>query len=117
MDELVPNPDNCPRFEPNQFKKEKCKNCGRPWQEHQGVITQAQVDVYTASKKKAAEDKAAKEAEAKAKAKAKIAAKKKAQQAVEDEWLFDGSKAAADDKDDDSDDDLGFRMFSAGEFN
>jgi hypothetical protein len=110
MDELVPNPDGCPRFEPNQFKKEKCKNCGRQWQEHKGVITEAQVSVYASAKTKLANDKAAKEAEAAAKAKAKAAAKKKAAQAVEDNWLMDGG-AAADDGD--SDDDMGFRMFTA----
>lgn len=117
MDELTPNPDDCKRFEPNQFKKEKCKNCGRPWQQHLGVITQAQVDAYVSVRQKEEQDKKDKEAAAKAKLKAKAVAKKKAAQAVEDNWLFDGSQAAEAEKDDDSeDDDLGFRMFSAGEF-
>jgi len=44
MDELVENPDGCTRFEPNAFKRVKCKQCGRPWHEHKGVITEAHVD-------------------------------------------------------------------------
>jgi hypothetical protein len=107
MDELVPNPDGCRAFEPNQFKKEKCKNCGRPWQEHLGVISEALVNSYVGAKRKATEDKLQKEADAKAQIKAKAVAKKKQQQAVEDEWL--GAEATVES----DDDDMGFRMFNA----
>lgn len=114
--ELTPNPDKCARFEPNPFKTQKCKHCGRPWTEHLGVISEEHVAKYTEALQKAADDKAAKEAEAKAKAKAKATAKKKAQQAVEDEWLFDGSATGESHTIDlDSDDDLGFRMYSASD--
>lgn len=117
MDELFPNPDGCAKFEPNQFKKEKCKHCGQLWSSHKGVISQELVLNYQQAKLKIAEDKQKKEAEARAAAQAKTNAKKKANQAVEDDWLFDGpkddtSKIMADG---DSDDDLGFRMFSAAE--
>lgn len=40
MDELVPNLDNCEKFEANPFKKEKCKHCGNPWTHHKGVISE-----------------------------------------------------------------------------
>mmetsp|Transcript_54467 Transcript_54467/g.94724 ORF Transcript_54467/g.94724 Transcript_54467/m.94724 type:complete len:541 (+) Transcript_54467:122-1744(+) len=115
---LTENPDGCPSFEPNPFKTQKCKNCGRLWTEHLGVITEAQIATYRKSLQKAADDKSAKEAEAKAKAKAKATAKKKAQQAVEDEWLFDGGASTEDQKTialDDSDDDMGFRMYLGSE--
>jgi len=108
----VPNPDRCQRFEPNAFKKEKCKNCGRPWQEHLGVISQELVDGYVQAKQKATSEREKKEAEAKAKARAKAVAKKKAVQAVEDEWFFDGPKDDNAMGDDSEDDDQAFRMFS-----
>lgn len=111
MDELVPNPDGCTRFDPNTFKKEKCKNCGRIWKEHLGAISPSVVEQFQKAKQKAVDEKLRQETEAKEKERAKLLAKKKAAQAVEDEWLFDGSK---DDRglEPDSDDDLGFKMFT-----
>lgn len=117
MDELLPNPDGCTKFEPNQFKKEKCKHCGQLWSSHKGVISQELVQNYQQAKLRIAEDKEKKEAEARAAAQAKKNAKKKTNQAAEDDWLFDGSKddTSKTMADEDSDDDLGFRMFSAAE--
>jgi len=37
---LVENSEGCPCFAPNPFKKIKCKNCGCPWKEHLGVISE-----------------------------------------------------------------------------
>mmetsp|Transcript_2039 Transcript_2039/g.4610 ORF Transcript_2039/g.4610 Transcript_2039/m.4610 type:complete len:534 (+) Transcript_2039:141-1742(+) len=121
MDELTPNADNCPRFDPNPFKKEKCKNCGRLWNEHLGVIDKSIVQGFIKAKQKVLEEKQKAEEEVRAKAKAKALAKKKQNQAVEDEWYFDGS--GSNDKagivpevpEADSDDDLGFRMFNRDE--
>lgn len=117
MEELAPNPDGCSNFEPNQFKKEKCKHCGQLWSSHKGVISEELVQSYQQAKLRIAETKEKKEAEARAFAQAKKNAKKKANQAVEDDWLFDGSKddTSKTTADEDSDDDLGFRMFSAAE--
>mmetsp|Transcript_1382 Transcript_1382/g.3044 ORF Transcript_1382/g.3044 Transcript_1382/m.3044 type:complete len:643 (-) Transcript_1382:265-2193(-) len=114
MDEsqLTPNPDKCPKFDPNPFKKEKCKNCARLWNEHLGVISEELARGFI----QAMEDKRQKEVAAKAKAAAKekaVARGKKPNKAVEDDWLFGGSNdACAADVADDSDDDMGFRMFS-----
>lgn len=113
MLELSPNPDNCARFEPNPFKKEKCKHCGRIWREHEGVISAELLKSYVQAQEQAAEQRLNAETAAKERAKAKAQAKKKNSQAVEDEWLFDGSKGGHED----SDDDMGFRMVSAEELN
>eukprot|EP00930_Biecheleria_cincta_P045392 TRINITY_DN31293_c0_g1_i1.p1 TRINITY_DN31293_c0_g1~~TRINITY_DN31293_c0_g1_i1.p1 ORF type:complete len:482 (+),score=171.36 TRINITY_DN31293_c0_g1_i1:56-1501(+) len=119
MEELSPNPEGCQKFEPNQFKKEKCKSCGFLWAQHKGVISDEIVQGFLKAKQKVVDDKAKKEAEEKSAAQAKKLAKKKQNQAADDEWLFDGhaaedaaSKTTADD---DSDDDFGFRMFSPAE--
>lgn len=48
-DELVPNPDECPCFTPNTFKKDKCKNCGHSWLQHKGVISTALLGTARAS--------------------------------------------------------------------
>mmetsp|Transcript_108785 Transcript_108785/g.318269 ORF Transcript_108785/g.318269 Transcript_108785/m.318269 type:complete len:509 (-) Transcript_108785:143-1669(-) len=115
MDDLVPNPDACQRFDPNQFKKEKCKNCGRPWTEHKGVITEEQILTFVKQKQKIIDDQRSKEAEAREKARAKAIAKKKQNQAVEDKWLYDGSEDL-ETMQGDSDDDQGFQMLRPGEF-
>jgi len=111
----VPNPDGCERFVPNPFKKERCKECRRPWTEHKGAIDEALSASFIEAKRKAADDKLKAEASAKEKARMKATAKKKAQQAVEDEWLFDGAKDEKTLAEADSDDDLGFRMFTASD--
>jgi len=115
MATLVPNPDGCAEFVPNPFKKEKCKNCGHPWSSHEGVISEAQLKNYQAAMKKAEDDRKAKEEAEKAKERASKLAKKKANQAVEDEWFFDGSKndTAVHLEESDEDDDCGFRMWNA----
>lgn len=117
MEELLPNPDGCTKFEPNQFKKEKCKHCGYLWTHHKDAISDDIVQGFQKVKQKAAEDKEKKEADARAAAQAKKQAKKKQNQAAEDEWLFDGAEDAASKTtaDEDSDDDFGFRMFSPAE--
>lgn len=119
MEDLLPNPDGCQKFESNQFKKEKCKSCGYLWTHHKGAISEEIVQVFLKAKQKLEDDKASKEADARAAAQAKKQAKKKQNQAAEDDWLFDGtgaedasSKTTADE---DSDDDFGFRMFSPAE--
>ncbi|CAE7847472.1 unnamed protein product, partial [Symbiodinium necroappetens] len=113
---LTPNPDGCECFEPNPFKPEKCKNCGRVWTEHLGVISEAHLKVFFQQRQKSQEDKDKKEAEAKQAAAAKKSAKKRASQAVEDDWLFGADKDEPEKNDEESDDDLGFRMFSAADF-
>eukprot|EP00439_Symbiodinium_sp_Y106_P045912 s1385_g5.t2 len=113
---LTPNPDGCECFEPNPFKPEKCKNCGRVWTEHSGVISEAHLKVFLQQKQKSQEDKDKKEAEAKQAAAAKKSAKKRASQAVEDDWLFGADKDEPEKNEEESDDDLGFRMFSAADF-
>lgn len=97
MDELELNPDRCGRFEPNPFKKTKCKHCGRIWSQHLGVITEAQVQDYQKDKHKGLDDKNKKEA--------------KRQNSVEDEFFGEGSEA------DDSDDDGGFKMLVGKDIN
>lgn len=110
--EMVPNLDGCARFEPNAFKKEKCKHCGRLWSEHKGVIDRNFVEHFTKAKRKGVEDKQKAEDVVKAKAAAKKASLKKQDQAVEDEWLFDTAKDGKGAADEESDDDMGFRMYS-----
>eukprot|EP00929_Paragymnodinium_shiwhaense_P015376 TRINITY_DN12345_c0_g1_i1.p1 TRINITY_DN12345_c0_g1~~TRINITY_DN12345_c0_g1_i1.p1 ORF type:complete len:345 (+),score=100.69 TRINITY_DN12345_c0_g1_i1:106-1140(+) len=115
MDELTDNPDNCTKFEQNPFKKEKCKHCGHLWTAHKGVIDPKVVEGYVKAKQKVFEDKQKADAQAKAAAVAAKAAKKASEQAVEDAWLFEGDPADATPAPDDSDDDMGFRMFTAAE--
>lgn len=51
----------CERFEPNPFKiaillqKESCKHCGRPWTEHDGVISEDIFEGYLQALRKAAD--------------------------------------------------------------
>ncbi|CAJ1403221.1 unnamed protein product [Effrenium voratum] len=111
MDELLPNPDDCSKFEPNAFKKEKCKQCGRPWTEHKGVISEEHLQNFLKLKQKAQEDKDKKEAEAQQAIAAKKAAKKRASQDANDDWFLEDDKKAPAVLDYDSDDDVGFRMF------
>eukprot|EP00931_Biecheleriopsis_adriatica_P037006 TRINITY_DN21243_c0_g1_i1.p1 TRINITY_DN21243_c0_g1~~TRINITY_DN21243_c0_g1_i1.p1 ORF type:complete len:276 (+),score=55.88 TRINITY_DN21243_c0_g1_i1:87-914(+) len=52
----------CEKFEPNPFKiaillqKENCKHCGRPWTEHQGVISENLFDGYLQAIREAADE-------------------------------------------------------------
>jgi len=113
VDQLEPNPEGCNRFEPNPFKKEKCKACGHPWQSHKGAISNEQVAGFIKAKQDVIDKKGKAEAEAKAKTRAKAEAKKSRTQAVEDEWFFDGTTPLEEDAD--SDDGLGFWSSSAAQ--
>lgn len=118
MEELTINPEKCPKFEPNAFKKEKCKHCQRIWKEHKGVIDPALVQAFVAAAQKKVDEEKRREQGEKDKERAKLLAKKKQAQAVEDEWLFSGDGGLDNDPERgkadtvDSDDDLGFRMFN-----
>lgn len=117
MDELVPNPDGCSRFEPHAFKKDKCKHCTRLWTHHKGVISPDQVAVFVKARQKALEEKAKAEAEAaaKAQAKARAAKAKKQNRTAEDAWFFEGRASAASPwhGDSDSEGEAGFKMLDA----
>jgi len=106
MGELTVNQEGCALFEPNPFKKEKCKHCTRPWTEHLGVITAAQVEVYRQQLKKTAEVKAKAEEETRAKAKVK-----KHVHTPEDDWFNDGVLPKQEDSDDDETE---FKMYTPG---
>lgn len=119
LNELQPNPDDCAKFEPNPFKQEKCKHCGRLWIEHKGVISEEYLLKFQKKRLQAQEEKEKKEAETVQAAAAKKLAKKRASQAAEDDWLFEDKDK---DKDgtveatgNDSDDDMGFRMLLGSE--
>jgi len=119
LNELQPNPDDCTKFEPNPFKQEKCKHCGRLWIEHKGVISEEYLLKFLKKRLQEKEEKEKKEAEAVQAAAAKKLAKKRASQAAEDDWLFEDKDK---DKDgtveatgNDSDDDMGFRMLLGSE--
>jgi len=110
--QLTANPDGCRKFDPNPFKREKCKSCGHPWTSHLGAIDDAVVQGHLASIRKAALQKRQAEEAAKAKEREKKLAKRKQNQAVEDDWLFDGSRERQEHVEtDSSDDDMGFKMF------
>lgn len=111
---LCRNPDGCTKFEPNAFKKEKCKHCGRQWTEHEGVISQSLLDGYLKAARKAVDDKQKAHEDSTQRVKAKQFSKKKAHQAVEDEWFFDGTHQDPSKDPDSDDDDMGFRMFTPG---
>lgn len=113
MDELVPNPDGCSGFDEHPFKKGKCRNCGRLWNEHKGVIPHEIVARIVRERQKILDDQKKKDEAAREQARAKAVAKKKQTQAVEDEWFFDGSRE--EDVQEDSDDDMGFQMFMGHE--
>lgn len=114
MDHLEPNPDSCTGFVPNPFKKEKCKNCGHPWNLHLGVISQELISQYGEVKRAEKIAKETKAAAAASTATAKKAAAKQKPKTAEDEWFFDkDDEITKDDVDDDDDDALEFRMFTA----
>lgn len=110
MDELQPNPDRCIGFQPNPFKKEKCKDCGRIWVEHKGLISEETVQGYVRAREKVAADKLRGEEEVKAKADAKKLAKRRQEMAEADKWFYDQEDPQLDSEDDDN----GFRMFESG---
>lgn len=112
MNSLQPNPSKCLRFEPNFFRREKCKHCGHPWQLHRGVISEADVRLAAGFQLNAEQERIAAEAQVKAKAKAKGQAKRQASRAVEDGWLFDLAQDDGASDGSDGDSDGGFRMFA-----
>jgi len=113
MDDLTPNPNRCSEFDPHPFKKEKCKNCGRPWHEHKGVISEKHLHGFLKAKKDAENKRLQEEAEAKAKARAKVLAKKKASRSAEDGWFFDDEQDDAESEEEQ----LGFQMLEGSELN
>lgn len=110
-DILVPNPDGCTAFDPHPFKKETCKSCRRRWEEHKDAIDPRLLQEFLEARRKAAEEKEKARTAQLEKERAKAAAKKKANQAVEDEWYFEGKEEAGDD----SDGGDGFRMVSTAD--
>jgi len=111
MDELTLNPNRCSEFEPHPFKKTKCKNCSRPWQEHKGVISEKHLQGFLKAKADAENKRLQEEAEANATARAKALAKKKASRTAEDEWFFDDATPSAESEDEQ----LGFQMLEGGD--
>merc|ERR1740117_1295628 len=101
MEELTLNTHGCPRFEVHAFKKGRCKNCGTPWQEHKGVISQELLDAFVLAAKQAEDERRQKEDEAQAAAKAKSPVKRRPKPA-EDDWFYDsprGDDPESDDED------------------
>jgi len=111
MDDLTPNPKGCSEFESHPFKKEKCKNCGRPWHEHKGVIAVKHLNGFLQAKRDAENKRLQAEAEAKAKARAKALAKKKASRSAEDGWFYDDEKDDAESEEEQ----LGFQMMEGSD--
>ena len=62
--ELVENTAGCDGFEPNQFKPENCKKCGKSWLEHKGIIKPAALEKLVSKKRLTLKAKAEKEAAA-----------------------------------------------------
>lgn len=120
MDTLLPNPSGCGSFEPNSFRRDKCRNCGQQWRLHLGVISEATVQSFVVSQQEAQMTRVQSGAVAKAKARASAKARQRAQTAAEDQWLRDdisdaGDAGETDVGDSDSSGDGVFRMFSMGE--
>lgn len=121
--ELVPNPSSCAGFEPNPFRRERCRECGHQWQLHRGVISEAflqEARNMATSISRATERRATERQEEATRNRRKMKKQKRQrQQAVEDDWLFDrtgtcdsiSSGPSADDSGDD-----GFTMWYASEF-
>lgn len=107
---VVESPVGCPKFEPNPFKKDRCKGCSRAWNEHKGVIDKKLLDGFMAGIKKAEDAKLKAEEEAKAQAKAKKLAKRRNSAAAEDKWLCDDG--APQDAGDSDEEDVGFQMIT-----
>mmetsp|Transcript_15259 Transcript_15259/g.32948 ORF Transcript_15259/g.32948 Transcript_15259/m.32948 type:complete len:523 (-) Transcript_15259:46-1614(-) len=111
--ELVENPENCDAFEPHPFKPTKCRDCGRPWTEHKGVIADKYYNGFVNEIRRAEEEKRRAEEEAKAKSREAKALKKQNSAAPEDKWLFEGNHNAQPDNDGESSgDDGGFQMLT-----
>eukprot|EP00931_Biecheleriopsis_adriatica_P086988 TRINITY_DN61516_c0_g1_i1.p1 TRINITY_DN61516_c0_g1~~TRINITY_DN61516_c0_g1_i1.p1 ORF type:complete len:464 (-),score=94.41 TRINITY_DN61516_c0_g1_i1:174-1544(-) len=109
MDDLQSNPVGCSSFEPNVFRREKCKNCGHPWHQHLGVISQAALAEFSSLRQQAVEARTAARAKFKAQAGTK---KRRAHRAVEDGWFFDREQDSDGISGDECDSDgEGFRMF------
>mmetsp|Transcript_43632 Transcript_43632/g.98510 ORF Transcript_43632/g.98510 Transcript_43632/m.98510 type:complete len:517 (-) Transcript_43632:21-1571(-) len=109
MDGLAPNPDGCAGFEPNPFKKDRCRNCGHNWCLHLGAIAEGQARAFRQAQQQVAQAKASASIEARAKARAQ----RRAQRTPEDGWLFEDQHAASSGSGGASDSDGdGFRMFA-----
>jgi len=91
MPQLQENPNGCPNFEPNLFRRERCKHCGRSWQLHAGAISESALLGFVQQQQQTSHA----SAKAEAKAKAKAQARRRELRAVEDSWLFDMTGAAS----------------------
>jgi len=112
---LSPNPDGCKEFARHQFKKDRCKNCGKSWKEHLGAISDELVTEFLFAQKEVEDRRRKQEEEAKellaAKARAKKQAKKKTR-AVEDDWFFSGGESGGTASEEEG---VGFQMLQGGD--
>lgn len=108
MAELLPNPDGCARFEPQVWRRERCRGCGHSWKLHRGAISESTVLSFAQARLQSAQAAQAEVQSREAAARAKADARRRAQQADVDEWFFD----AADGEDGSGNDSEGegFRM-------
>mmetsp|Transcript_24550 Transcript_24550/g.53412 ORF Transcript_24550/g.53412 Transcript_24550/m.53412 type:complete len:367 (+) Transcript_24550:34-1134(+) len=109
--ELVPNPDGCSAFEANPFKKDKCKQCGRPWNEHKDVIDTLILEEFRSAILQKEHDEKQRQDEAARLEKEKKMMKKKAKSADEDQWYMETEDVAVE-HDSDDDEEGGFQMIS-----
>jgi len=114
--ELSANPSGCSNFEPNLFRRERCKHCGRSWTLHAGAISDEALVENQQRMAEAASSQLGRQAAAKAQARAKTQARLVRERAVEDSWLFGdpndvGSDEILDASSDGDSDRSGFRMF------
>lgn len=109
MEFLQTSPVGCSAFTKNPFKEESCKNCGKDWTFHKGVIDDESLRRLGEKRRKKEADSKAKEDAAKAKDNTfenrmkKEKEKKKEEQ--KDSWYHDGQDNATVESDDD-----GFQM-------
>lgn len=111
--ELIPNQDDCSQFEPNLYKKERCINCSRPWNEHLGVISPEELKNILDERDKLQQDKQKAHDMLRQKSLTNNFPPTK-DRAVEDNWFFDGTldENCVDYNLADSDDDADFRMIT-----
>jgi len=112
-EQLHRNPVGCRHFEPNVFRRERCKHCGHPWQLHAGAISDHDARAAAGLRQRVDRDRERAQEANRARARAVTAQQRSRRRGIEDEWFFGDAPAQDSGSDGGNDsDDVGFRMFS-----
>eukprot|EP00927_Polykrikos_kofoidii_P020147 TRINITY_DN19497_c0_g1_i2.p1 TRINITY_DN19497_c0_g1~~TRINITY_DN19497_c0_g1_i2.p1 ORF type:complete len:576 (-),score=97.96 TRINITY_DN19497_c0_g1_i2:143-1870(-) len=103
--DLLPNPNGCSHFDPQLWRRERCRSCGHSWKHHRGAIAEPILHSFTQARAKSSQATAKAEAIHRETARAKAEARRRANQTEVDDWFLDGAGNDVSESEDE-----GFRM-------